>query len=235
MKSTLRHIRHLQAIPELADWNRGWADASKKGFRIAKTREVRTRDARQAARDALPRELRPYLLSRQHDAWIQSFRREGDRFTITVHDDDLATLAAHAYDADWSEVAIPFDLVFTGVTYVGWRHMDDDESLAFAAAPTAPVQWLGDAFVNRDDPGVRWALEFYTFGPRRRDGYHLLLVEAATMDVADNARELWQSKFGDEALALFDRYAAIRAELPLANSSQAAERIRDLMAGPPNR
>ena len=216
MKSVLRDLRHLAAFPTLAPWADLDDDGSVKGSRIAVARAERSRRASAEAQAALHPALRGYLLGRQHDAWIQSFRREGDRLTITVHDEDLAGLAATIYGVPWGEAAMPFDLVFEGVRYAGWRHVEDGGGLTFASAPRHPVEWLDDEILPADGPGVRWGLLYYVSGiGSRTSGRHLLLVEATNLRLVERQREAWRARFGDCALAVYDAYAPLRPELPL--------------------
>lgn len=232
MKSALREITHMAAISILADPDRGWEDESPKGERIAAARQNRTRSEYKAQLAGLSDELKPYLLDRQHDAWIQRFCREGDRFTITALDEDANLLADWGLHWDYKTEGLPFDLVFEGVSYAGWRRMLEDGSLSAASQPREVTQWLFDGFVDSEEPGVRWALNYWTWGPTRKDGSHLLLVEAKSVRVVQRQRQEWLRRFGEDGLDNFDRYQAIRADISLARDS---ERLNELGISWPRR
>ncbi len=232
MRSALRDITHMAAIPILADPDRGWEDESRKGHRIAAARKGRTRREYEAQLAALSDDLKPYLLDRQHDAYIQAFRREGDRFTITAHDQDAAMLVDWGLGRDYKTEGLPFDLVFAGVSYVGWRRVLEDGGLAAASEPRDVTQWLFDGFVDLEGPGVRWALNYWTWGSTRRDGSHLLLVEAKSVWVVERQRQEWLERFGEEGLDSFDLYQAVRRDVSIARNP---ERLQDLGIAWPRR
>lgn len=242
MKSVLRDIRHLAAIPALASTDRGeWVERHKdetKNARIAARREERSRTQYAAASAALLPDLKPYLIDRQHDARIVGWRREGERFTLTAHDEDLAMIVDWKYGpaletgVDYWEVGMPFDLVFEGVHYVGWREeRSTGELIPFSEPRERPLrytEWLNDVLIDPELPGVRWALAIHH---QRYEGGHfrghkslVLLIEAESVRVVERQREAWLAHFGADEIDLFDRYDAVRAEVSLAHDP---ERLND--------
>lgn len=220
MKSVLREITHTAAIPIIADPWRDDEDESAKGKRIISSRRARVRAEYAAQHAALDPRLRPYLLNRQHDSFIQQFRREGDRFTITALDGDADMLVHWNSDPEeWNTDGLPFELVFEGVEYVGWRRILDDATLAFSSEPQGVAQWLSDGFLDIHEPGVRWALQYWMSDAPRGSGYHLLLVEARSMHVIERQRDEWIQRFGKFGLKTYDRYHAVRSEMALAHLS----------------
>ena len=227
MKSVLRELQHLAAFPNLGQWELPDDDPSPKGVRIATAREVRSKRARAIGRAALKPVLRGYLFGRQHDAQIQSFRREGDRLTITVHDDDLAALANFVYGAPWNEVEMPFDLVFEGVRYVGWRWIEYGGKLLFSPPPSGLIEWLDDEILPSEGTEIRWGLLVHASEEHgRRPHRRLLLVEAMTVRVVERQRDAWRTKFGEASLALLDHYAALRPQLALTQDQRGLAQMR---------
>lgn len=223
MKSALRGIRHIQAFPTIADPERQSEKKTPKTKRIIAAREGRKRGEWLAQHARLAPELRPYFLGYQHDSFIQSFMRNGDRFTVTAFDRPLEEALGV-----WDNL-LPFEVVFEGVSYVGWRTERQDGELIPASAPKGETEWLDDAFVDVETPGVRWILSLWPDEPI--GGWcsgRFLLVEAREMRVVELQREAWLARLGAGEIGVFDRYLATRMESPL-NHPLCDERIRRLV------
>lgn len=216
--SLLRHFRHRNDVPLLADEYIGErCGREEKNERVMVARHTR----RQALYDeqvvAIPRNLRPYVLSRQHDAGIRDISRTGNRFTLTASDNDVAILAEIVSGVSWHKRDFPFDMVFEGTSYAGWRVVDFDGNLSWCPAPDPSrqsVEWLGDGFIEWEKPGVRWAMEAYVSGNHSRD-YQMLLIEAESLNVVERQRATWRRFLGEAGLPLFDEFQERRLELPL--------------------
>lgn len=224
MKSALREIRHIQAIPALASPDRGQWDEFVPGFkstRIAEDRERRWRLAHRDAEASVRPDLAPYLLARQHDAFVVSAERQRSRFALTALDEDLGVIIEWTLGLDRRRDGIPFEVVFEGVTYVGWRSEERDGSLRSVPEirDFTYTEWGTDTLIDPELPGVRWAVVLRH--QRYEDGHFhgwddvLLLIKAASIHIVEPRREEWIRRFGEAEVDLFDRYQAIRADVSL--------------------
>ncbi|RYG38638.1 hypothetical protein EON81_03090 [bacterium] len=127
----------------------------------------------------------------------------------------IAMLAGYGFGVPWPNCLFPFDLIFEGVTYVGWRSVDKKEGLSWmpplAVSENEPSTWWMDTFLEPEQIGVRWALLFrHTY--RNRYSRGMLLVEAASMRVVERQRQVWIDRVGSASLPIFDEYQAQRNE-----------------------
>ena len=240
MKSVLRGLRHIAALPGLGDpgrgeWSRGRKDEAKVA-RISAAREGRMRRAREEAREHVSSELEPYLFGRQHDAFVVGWKRDAQRFTLTALDEDLSMLLERRYGLDRRREGMAFDLVFEGTDYVGWREERGDGSLVPYPAPRdfTFTEWISDTLLESETPGVRWALSLWhqTYNKGHFSGQKdlVLLVEAASLRVVERQREGWLARLGAGEIGVFERYLASRMELPLSHPAYDA-RIAALVGG----
>ncbi|RYG48461.1 hypothetical protein EON79_04410 [bacterium] len=232
--SVLRHFRHLHDIPGFVDdesGRQGWGTGeTPKSERIMAERRVRLHQAWCRSKANVPEELATYVNGAQHDAWILGHSREGDRFTLTASDESTILLAIWGFGVPWRECLFPFDFVFEGVTYVGWRAVQDGHgTLRWASPPRFPrtngVSWLSDTFIESDGPGLQWALHFWQGDERHSN--RLLLVEAKSMKVVERQRKAWKGIVGERSLPLFDDFFAHRHEFLLTSPEKLHAFLRE--------
>lgn len=216
--SVLRRLRHSHDIPNFVNLDRGRKEgdaAHPKSDRIFAARSTREKERRSHRSVSLP-ELETYAEDSQHDAWLIGHSREGDRFTLTASDENTTMLAEWGYGVPWQECRFPFDLVFEGVSYVGWRLEEPGGRLRWGAAfkPAEPgISWLNDTFLEWDKPGFRWALSYHQSTSPYSS--RILLVEAKTIWVVERQRQAWKNILGEESLPVFDEAQTRRREFPL--------------------
>lgn len=180
-------------------------------------RENHSKRAWEESKIGVAEALIPYVNGRQCAGWVPGFERQGDRFTVTASDEDTILLAEWGYGVPWERCVFPFDLVFEGVAYVGWRKEDSRGGLRWAPPPEDPKR--SDAnrrmhgFIEPEFPGVRWALSTYSRQPPDCD--RILLVEASSVRVVERQREAWRRNVGEATLPVYDAYHARRRDLSL--------------------
>ncbi|RYG48459.1 hypothetical protein EON79_04400 [bacterium] len=216
----MRGIRHLHDIPGLVDVEQGrrdwWIDDSPKTARIVADRLERRSRAQASSRANVSESMASYLNSAQHDAWILGHLRKGDRFTLTAGDENALMLASHGYGVVAEDAVYPFDLVFGGVSHVGWLLREKDGRLRRTGSPMRSphrASWFRDTFIEPDRPGIRWALAYHQ--PDGRFSSRVLLVEAETMRVVERQREAWIRHVGVESLPIFEESQSRRRDFPL--------------------
>ncbi|RYG38639.1 hypothetical protein EON81_03095 [bacterium] len=229
--SVLRRFRHLHDIPGLVDVEEGsqdwWLDDSEKTQRIVSDRLRRRSEAWTQSERAVSWALRSYVNNAQHDSHILGHIREGGRFTLTASDEHTEMLAQHGFDAVSKEAHYPFDLVFEGVSFVGWRLREKDGTLRWAPPPQMGelAQWLLDCFIEPERPGVRWAVVFYQWDGRY--SRRVLLVEAESLRVVERQRAAWIQYVGGASLPVFDESQTRRRETSLVDPKVLREFLRE--------